>query len=406
MYRNEHAARVVALTQKTASINLDIQKLTLDMQWYDAFDCEHASAQLAQRNRITLDIKQRLNQLSATLQSTSQSKQACLGVAGGWLSGLWRSTEQKVAQHQASELDKRLAMLELSRKEAQAELASHEPEERRLAASLRRYRQFNPLEATATITGLNEELAHLHQLIEHTRSASEKWEAMAGDVSRQWERQQRQLQQIDNDIAKAQGFEWALSNASSGREKALIHQECESFFENSKPGMVLSGLNAKRRKLERDIEKIQERLRDITRLMENHIETLILDGNNLCYLPSENGKGTFIGLGALIALVPVLCQGYKVTVIFDPGIYARVSSNHAGLQALFPGAKVVVMPRDVKADEALLAAAEFDQAAYIVSNDRFADYAEKSAVKERRVLTHLIHPHSVQIQQLQVNVPY
>lgn len=188
MYRNEHAARVVALTQKTASINLDIQKLTLDMQWYDAFDCEHASAQLAQRNRITLDIKQRLNQLSATLQSTSQSKQACQGVAGGWLSGLWRSTEQKVAQHQASELDKRLAMLELSRKEAQAELASHEPEERRLAANLRRYRQFNPLEATATITGLNEELAHLHQLIEHTRSASEKWEAMAGDVSRQWER--------------------------------------------------------------------------------------------------------------------------------------------------------------------------------------------------------------------------
>ncbi|MCS5517483.1 hypothetical protein NWF32_29370 [Pseudomonas qingdaonensis] len=91
---------------------------------------------------------------------------------------------------------------------------------------------------------------------------------MAGDVSRQWERQQRQLQQIDNDIAKAQGFEWARSNASSGREKALIHQECESFFENSKPGMVLSGLNAKRRKLERDIEKIQERLRDITRLME------------------------------------------------------------------------------------------------------------------------------------------
>ncbi|MCS5517484.1 hypothetical protein NWF32_29375 [Pseudomonas qingdaonensis] len=36
-------------------------------------------------------------------------------------------------------------------------------------------------------------------------------------------------------------------------------------------------------------------------------------------------------------MVPVLCQGYKVTVIFDPGIYARVSSNHAGLQALFPG---------------------------------------------------------------------
>lgn len=58
MYSNEHTVRLVVLNQKTVSINLDIQKLTLDMKWYGAFDCEQASAQLAQRKRITLDIKQ------------------------------------------------------------------------------------------------------------------------------------------------------------------------------------------------------------------------------------------------------------------------------------------------------------------------------------------------------------
>jgi len=54
----------------------------------------------------------------------------------------------------------------------------------------------------------------------------------------------------------------------------------------------------------------------------------------------------------------------------------------------------------------LLAAAAFDAGAFIVSNDRFADYPEQAAVKERRVLSHLIHAQSVQIQQLQVNIPY
>ena len=406
MYSNEHAARLVALTQKTNSIDLDIQKLEADTQWYGAFDCEQASGELAQRKRITLDIKQRLSQLTATIQSTSQVKATCEGVAGGWLSSLWRSPEQKVAQHQVAELNKRLAILARSRSEAQAELASHEPGERRLAADLRRYREFDPLEARATITGLNEERVHLQQLIEHTRSASEKWEAMAGEVSRQWQGQQRQLEQIDYDIAKAQAFEWELSNTTNRKEKALIHQECERFFENSKPAAVLSGLGNKRRKLERDVEKTQERLRGIVRLMEKQIEKVIIDGNNLCYLPSENGKGKFIGLDALNALVPHLSQSYKMTLIFDPGICARLSINDAGLRALFPKATVMVMPKDVKADEGILAAAEFDPGAYILSNDRFSDYPEQPAVRERRLLTHIIFPSSVQIQQLQINIPY
>lgn len=406
MYSNEHAARLAALTQKAGSIDQDVQRLQRDAQWYSAFDCEQASSQLAQRNRITSEIKQRLSQLTITIESTGQLKATHQGVAGGWLANLWRSPEQRVAQHQAAELDKRLALLARSRSEAQAELASHEPEELRLAADLSRYRRFDPLEASATIAGLNEDLLHLHQLMKATRSASEKWEAMAGEAAREWQRRQHQLDQIDNDIAKAQGFERELSSVASARERAMIHQACESFFENSKPGAVLSGLAAKRRKLERDLDKLQERLQDIMRLLEKHIETLVIDGNNLCYLASENGKGTFIGLDALNTLVPHLCEAYKVTLIFDPGICARLSSNEAHLQALFPQASVRVMGNDAKADEGLLAAAAYDQGAYIVSNDRFADYPEQPAVKERRLLTHLIHPHSVQIQQLQVNVPY
>lgn len=406
MYSNEHAARLAALTQKAGSIDLDIEKLQRDTQWYGTFDCEQASSQLAQCKRITIEIKQRLSQLTTIIESTRQLKATHQGVAGGWFANLWRSPEQKVAQHQAAELDKRLALLTRSRSEVQAELARHEPEELRLAVDLRRYHGFDLLEASATLAGLNEDLRHLRQLVEATRSASAKWEAMAGEAACEWQRRQRQLKQIDHDIDKAQGFERKLSNAASARDRAMIHQDCESFFENARPGAVLSELVAKRRKLERDVDKLEERLQGIMRLLERHIETLVIDGNNLCYLPSENGKGTFIGLDALTALVPRLCETYKVTLIFDPGIRARLSTDQAGLQALFPEASVRVMSNDAKADEGLLAAAAYDRGAYIISNDRFAEYPEQPAVKERRLLTHIIHPHSVQIQQLQINVPY
>ncbi|MNZ06949.1 hypothetical protein D3C78_237130 [compost metagenome] len=150
---------------------------------------------------------------------------------------LWRSPEQKVAQHQLAELEKRHALLARSRSEAQAELISHEPEELRLAADLHRYHDLDPLEASATIAGLNEDLLRLHQSMKGTRSASE---------------------------------------------------------------------------------------------------------------------GTVIGLDALNALVPHLCEAYKVTLIFDPDIYARLSTD------VFPQASVRVMGNDAKADEGLLAAAAYD----------------------------------------------
>ena len=406
MYSNQHAARLVALIQKANSIDLDIKKHNLDIQWYGAFDCEQANSHLADHKRTTLAIEQRLSQLTETVEKTNQMKLAGQAIAGGWLSSLWRSPEQKVAHHQVQEMKKRLALLERSSSEARAELQAHKPRQQRLEADLRRYREFDALRGRATVAGLSEERLQLQQQIEQVRTASEKWEAMAGEVSRQWQRQQRTLEQIDNDIAKAQGFEQALSRAASKRDKAMIHQECERYFDSGRPSAVLTGLNTKRRKAERDVEKTQERLRDIVRLLDRQIETLILDGNNLCYLPTENGKARFIGLDALKALVAHLCQSYKVTLIFDPGICARLSVQSAELQAQFPEARVTVMPKATKADEGILAAAEFDQGAYIISNDRFADYQEQPAVREGRVLSHIIHPHSVQVQQLQVNVPY
>lgn len=387
MYSNEHATRLDSLTYQAGQINRDIQKWQTELNWFSGFDCERASSSLAQVRRDLLESRQRLDEIDSAIESNQKRQDECQASSStSWLSRLWPSSEEAVARRLVVELEMRLKSLQQHRSAAQEKLASDEPNERKLAADLGRYRSFDPLEAEATITRLGEELAGLQRMMDHVRIASDRWESMVGNVWREWRKAQLQLNQINEDIAKAESFDQALSTAFDGKERAKIHGWCESYFEDGSPKAVKSRLARKRRELTHEVDKKEGRLRDVIRLLEKQIETLIIDGNNLCYAPSENGKGKFIGLEALAALVPHLCQTYKVTLFFDPGIRQRLSMTDASLKAVFPGATVMVMRSKATADEGILAAAEFDQTAYIVSNDRFADYPEQPAVKERRIL--------------------
>lgn len=409
MYRNEHADLLSVQTEKAESIKQAIHQLQSDSTWYREFDCDVASADLAQLARKVSETQQRLDLLTSSSESLrkEKAKRDEAAGSGSWLASLWLSAEQKVAKHQAAELGKRLELLNQSRREVEAELNKHKPGEALLTQSLQRYRRFDLLEASATEAGMAQELQHLESLMESTRIASNKWEAMAGASVREWAKTARQLEMIDNDIAEAEVMERALSSAHNNKhKKRSIHQTCLARFDVQSPGVVLERLKRKRTYKEQELAKKKDRVEDNLRLLENAIETLILDGNNLCYRPAENGRSTFIGLGVVSALIPHLSELYKVVVLFDPGICGRLATTEARLQAQFPQARVSVMGNGAKADEGILAAAAFDAGAFIISNDRFADYSEQPAVKERRVLSHIIHTQSVQIQQLQVNIPY
>lgn len=408
MYRNEHADLLSVQTEKAESIKQAIHQLQSESTWYREFDCDVASADLAQLARKIAETQQRLDLLTSSSESLRREKTKLDEAAGSgsWLASLWLSAEQKVAKYQAAELGKRLELLTQSRREVEAELNKHKPGEASLTQSLQRYRQFDLLEASATEAGMAQELLQLQSLMESTRLASNKWEAMAGAAVREWAKSARQLELIENDIAEAEGMERALSSTHNRHEKWSIHQACLGRFDVQNPSLVVKRLKGKRAYQEQELAKKKDRVEDNLRLLENAIETLILDGNNLCYRPAENGRSTFIGLGVVSALVPHLSELYKVVVLFDPGICGRLATTEANLQAQFPQARVSVMGNGAKADEGILAAAAFDAGAFIISNDRFADYSEQAAVKERRVLTHIIHAQSVQIQQLQVNIPY
>lgn len=405
MYTNEHAGRLAALKFKSSTIERDIQKLKSDSNWYEAFDSEAINSQFLQSKRLTIEIKKRLEKLDQTIKSTSKEVEQCRTVSGGFFSSIWRSSAQKVAQLRIQELEHRLGLLSRQHSEARSELALHEPVERRLEADLTRYRDFDPLEAGPAIAVLTAKLQEVEEQIEKTRIASDRWEAMMGMAVGEWQHYKFQLDNIKIDIETAKNFKDRLANARDKQERFHIHQECEEVLQSGSPGSVLSELEKDSREIERNIKKVEGRLKSIMLLMDKKIDTLIIDGNNLCYIQQEKGKGSFVGLAPLKSLVQELSRLYKITILFDPGIRGLVSKNESQLQAEFPQAVVKIM-HGAAADEGLMAAAAFDRNAYIISNDNFRDYQDQPAFKEGRILKHMIYASSIQVQALQVNVGY
>jgi rRNA-processing protein FCF1 len=130
---------------------------------------------------------------------------------------------------------------------------------------------------------------------------------------------------------------------------------------------------------------LEDRLISISKRASRTIKSLVIDGNNLCYQQQN-----FIGLVALHAVAKNLSRSYPVLIVFDATIRKWLAMNDRDIAASFGDAvKVHVVATKQKADETLLDSA-MDSTTYVISNDRFVDYPDKSAVRDQRVIRHEI----------------
>lgn len=409
MYRNNHASRLVALRGETDRITSTLDHLRSDLRWFEAFDNAAGHSRLAQLKRDTGSAREQLEQLEKSVRSSKTELLEARGTAAaGWSPVHWISTERSVAKRQVTTLEGRLKQFQRTQAAVASELNENERLAQDVSLQLQRYRDFDPLQAQAVVGQLSEELQRLRDTLERTYRESQRWEAKAGEVFRHWSHVRQQLQGLEQDIVDAECFIDALDNAQSPRDRAIIHGQCERRFGAGKgrPAPVLREAQMNQRRLVRDEEKLNRRLRDITRLLDKEIRGLVLDSNNLCYADGIDGERRFIGLAALSALVPELCASYEVTLVFDASITPLTGKDERALQAAFPGTRVLVAPNRLKADDAVLGAAEFDQNVFAISGDRYAEYPERAAVREERVLRPIVHPDSVQIPQLEVQQCY
>lgn len=109
-------------------------------------------------------------------------------------------------------------------------LGESQREELCLSANSRRYRGFDSLQAKATITQLDNDVQRLQGVADEVRKASAHWEAVAGEVYRNWKTTHDQLRATERDIIDAQCFINQLDNAQSPFDRKMVHDDCEARF--------------------------------------------------------------------------------------------------------------------------------------------------------------------------------
>lgn len=141
----------------------------------------------------------------------------------------------------------------------------------------------------------------------------------------------------------------------------------------------------------------------VTSLQKLHrnISHLLIDGNNACY----EGGDLFIGLRAISALLRSLGAPYKITVVFDASIRSLLKTDPQGIErALGPTVSTHVVPSGTAADEYLLKLADKDDGAFILSNDRYAEYHDYDVVRSGRLLKFMIADGKLMVNDLDINV--
>lgn len=424
------AAELEGLRSKRAQVSSALD-------WHSTFDRAAAKKTGTKQQGRSDDIDERLTATRDQIAvATRQTTALRAKTEAGWDPRYWFSKERAEARSHLATHTRKLAELSTRQKELESKRDRLDNELKRTKRSIAKYDQFDEAAAKAELAALDADLAILQ--LEHDALADRKERLdrqLEGPVQGLTELQadlnratadrsslRSDAARLERDIKKANKLDKRLSAASDGRDRWEVHQECEDEFGDGSPRRVLGErrrtLNDARREisnldrritaLERDVDKAEQRVSTIVARGTRDIRSIVIDGNNLCY---QNGK--FIGVAALRPLCLHLQEHYEVTLVFDASIRALLSGsadkNHwitdERLRERFPGATVHVVAASTQADEAILAAAG-DPVVYVLSNDRFSDYRDKPAVRDKRLITHGILNGQILVHDLGISLPF
>lgn len=125
--------------------------------------------------------------------------------------------------------------------------------------------------------------------------------------------------------------------------------------------------------LDRHIQRCRERTRTATKSPQRGRKTVIVDGNNVAYHLSPNGKPQVNNI--LLAQRSLVSGGYKPVFVISAALVHNIDRPDA-LNALMSEMDVVRAPRGTNDDLKIFEIAQ-KRNADIVSNDRFLDWLDK-----------------------------
>lgn len=386
--------------QKAAALDVGLQKVSQEIEWFEGTSPDTLHCQLDELRSDVLVRSDECDRIGTeAVQMEKKIRVLSERIGPLWNPMNWINSQQLDYRTRAEKLKVSLMKAKISRLKAQVDLEDVERRKTQKEVEIERHREFDLDAKNGERSDLARQLSQQKRQVEAISARKQQVDTAIEPIVSQIREAGRKRSEAVDTMQGAQELEDKLSRAGNSYERAKVHEKCEKEFGTGSPRKIVSKTEAEVRRLDRDLEKLQTRATFVASKAARDVLRLILDGNNLCY---EGDR--FIGLDALRALVSALSECYDVMVVFDASIRGALQSGDTEVRDAFGGnVNIHVVATGVKADETVLDLAGSDKTAFIISNDRFAEFGEKSAVKDGRLIRHEIVAGRILIHDLGIS---
>jgi hypothetical protein len=410
---NPFVAELTAVSDKFKSNAALKDNTHTELAWYKAFDKDGTHVNLNALQNAVRQSQAALDRVMLVLVKHNDAvKQAAKKARLGFNPLYWMSSERQVAVRAHEEALRQMAPFEREYNDTSAKKKQYASEARERQEAMDRYRAFDLLQAEDMIRFLQQEQEALERQFTYLSRRAQDAETLLRPT---WEHLQQCMEREKTllaDIAVAQRMDDEMTRAKhDGYRRKLIHQRCEAQFQDANPYRVRANLERELHGVRSTIEKTRKRLEIDTVRLTRDVRMLVIDGSNLLNKHDhghDNGN-QFIGLAALDALMPALADKVeKLILFFDHGAPKKLGMSEQALRERFArwAKEVIVTPVNSPADDTILAAANKNRHAYVISRDRYGDYLALYPWIKERVFAPVIANGTVHVHDLFLDVPF
>jgi|SRR5690554_2116900 len=402
MSYNPYKERSRALYFKVNELQAEETALLTQMKNFENFDLENIRESIDKLQKTLLELKldhdAELNRLEVSKASHAEYEEKLKSA-----SGIFKmfSSEKAVFKRFLEMSSIQITKLSISLRKIQKEFEEVTQEIESLESLVDRHLSTDILELQSRLRITQASLVANKNEYQKVQEKSNEIELLVKDKVNELNEQIAIQSRVRRELQQAELFDQKLSVATNGKERAMIHQECERTFGVGSPREIINKCRGKLKTVESTIEKLQDFIKRKVELNQKDIKSIILDGNNLCY--SKDNR--YLGLSGLDVLVPMLAEKYKVSLVFDNGILGMEKTSLNSLKSRYPTAELHVMNHRLEADEAVLKAAQFDSSSFVISNDKYRDYKHMDAVKENRIFDFTVLNNVMMVEALDLSAP-
>lgn len=410
---NPFVTELTVISEKLKSISALKNSTESELAWYAHFDKEGTHANLNKLQRALRNTDDALEKLIPKLNSheatvSRHARNARIGFNPlNWISAEWRA-DRRTASHMHEQALQQIAPFRSEYNSLLEKKKNYTREVQDLQKLMSRYQSFDVLEAKQKVHFLQLDHGALGQRFDVLSQRAKNAESILGP---RWEQLQKEIQKeesLQSDHYEASHMEDQLSREKDRYKRKLIHDRCEEQFNTRNPQQVRERVERNLKGVRKTIEKLNEHLKIDTMRLTREVRMVVVDGSNLLNRSANKNKDQFIGLAALDALIPVLArQVEKVILFFDHGATRKLRMTEQALCNRFSGwtSEVIVTPENLPADDTILAAANKNPHAYVISGDRFNDYSALYPWIKDRVFAPVIADNTLHLQDMFLEVP-